>query len=43
MEQFIEIIAVVLGAYLIGSIPTGYIIRTGYQNNRLRFYGSNKC
>ena len=26
MEKFIEIAAVILGAYLIGSIPTGFII-----------------
>lgn len=40
MEKFIEIIVVLLGAYLIGSIPTGYIIVKLATGQDIRTIGS---
>ena len=40
MEKIIEILAVVLGAYLIGSIPTGYIIVKLATGQDIRTIGS---
>ncbi len=40
MEKFIEIAAVILGAYLIGSIPTGYIIVKLATGQDIRTIGS---
>ncbi len=40
MEKFIEIISVILGAYLIGSIPTGYIIVKLATGQDIRTIGS---
>ncbi len=40
MEKYIEIIAVILGAYLIGSIPTGYIIVKLATGQDIRTIGS---
>lgn len=40
MEKFIEIIVVILGAYLIGSIPTGYIIVKLATGQDIRTIGS---
>ena len=40
MEKIIEIISVILGAYLIGSIPTGYIIVKLATGQDIRTIGS---
>lgn len=40
MEKIIEILAVAIGAYLIGSIPTGYIIVRAFKNEDIRKIGS---
>ena len=40
MEKYIEIISVILGAYLIGSIPTGYIIVKLATGQDIRTIGS---
>lgn len=40
MEKFIEIIAVILTAYLIGSVPTGYIIVKLATGQDIRTIGS---
>ena len=40
MEKIIEILAVAIGAYLIGSIPTGYIIVKAFKNEDIRKIGS---
>ncbi len=40
MEMYLEIIAVILGAYLIGSIPTGYIIVKLATGQDIRTIGS---
>ncbi len=40
MEMYLEIIAVILGAYLIGSIPTGYIIVKVATGQDIRTIGS---
>lgn len=40
MEKYLEIIAVILGAYLIGSIPTGYIIVKLATGQDIRTIGS---
>ena len=40
MEKIIEILAVTIGAYLIGSIPTGYIIVKAFKNEDIRKIGS---
>lgn len=40
MEKFIEIIAVILTAYLIGSVPTGYIIVKLATGQDIRSIGS---
>lgn len=40
MEKIIELIIVVLGAYLIGSIPTGYIIVKLFTGQDIRTIGS---
>lgn len=40
MEKIIEILAVVIGAYLIGSIPTGYIIVKLATGQDIRTIGS---
>lgn len=40
MEKIIEILAVAIGAYLIGSIPTGYIIVKAFKGEDIRKIGS---
>ena len=40
MEKFFEIFAVVLSAYIIGSIPTGYIIVKTFTGQDIRTIGS---
>lgn len=40
MEKIIELIVVILGAYLIGSIPTGYIIVKLFTGQDIRTVGS---
>ncbi len=40
MEKLFELIAVVLSAYLIGSIPTGYIIVKSFTGQDIRTIGS---
>ena len=40
MEKIIEILAVLIGAYLIGSIPTGYIIVKLAKGQDIRTIGS---
>lgn len=40
MEKYLEIFAVILGAYLIGSIPTGYIIVKLATGQDIRTIGS---
>ncbi|MBQ3819004.1 glycerol-3-phosphate 1-O-acyltransferase PlsY [bacterium] len=40
MENIFEILAVVLSAYIIGSIPTGYIIVKAFTNQDIRTIGS---
>ena len=40
MEKIIEILAVAIGAYLIGSIPTGYIIVKAFKGEDIRTIGS---
>ncbi len=40
MENYIELIAVILGAYIIGSIPTGYIIVKLATGQDIRTIGS---
>lgn len=40
MEKIIEILAVLIGAYLIGSIPTGYIIVKLAKGQDIRTKGS---
>ncbi len=40
MEKIFEIIAVVLSAYIIGSIPTGYIIVKAFTGQDIRTIGS---
>ncbi len=40
MEKVLEILAVVLSAYIIGSIPTGYIIVKAFTGKDIRTIGS---
>ena len=40
MENYIQILVVILGAYLIGSIPTGYIIVKLFTGQDIRQIGS---
>lgn len=40
MEKFIELAVVILGAYIIGSIPTGYIIVKLFTGQDIRTVGS---
>ena len=40
MEKFLELAAVVVSAYLIGSIPTGYIIVKSFTGQDIRTIGS---
>lgn len=40
MEKIFEIVAVVLSAYIIGSIPTGYIIVKAFTGQDIRTIGS---
>jgi len=40
MEKVLEILAVVLSAYIIGSIPTGYIIVKAFTGRDIRTIGS---
>ena len=40
MEKVLEILAVVLSAYIIGSIPTGYIIVNAFTGKDIRTIGS---
>lgn len=40
MEKIFEIIAVILSAYIIGSIPTGYIIVKAFTGQDIRTIGS---
>ena len=40
MESFIQILLVIIGAYLIGSIPTGYIIVKLFTGQDIRTVGS---
>lgn len=40
MEKLFELIAVILSAYIIGSIPTGYIIVKGFTGQDIRTIGS---
>ena len=40
MEKFLELAAVVVSAYLIGSIPTGYIIVKSFTGQDIRAIGS---
>lgn len=40
MEKILELIAVVVSAYLIGSIPTGYIIVKSFTGQDIRTIGS---
>ena len=40
MEKFLELFVVVLTAYLIGSIPTGYIIVKSFTGQDIRTIGS---
>jgi len=40
MEKIIELVSVALGAYLIGSIPTGYIIVKAFTGQDIRTIGS---
>ena len=40
MEKFFEILAVVVSAYIIGSIPTGYIIVKIFTGQDIRTIGS---
>ena len=40
MEKFLEILAVLISAYIIGSIPTGYIIVKAFTGQDIRTIGS---
>ena len=40
MEKLLEILAVVISAYIIGSIPTGYIIVKLFTGEDIRTIGS---
>ena len=40
MEKIIELLAVVISAYIIGSIPTGYIIVKTFTGEDIRTIGS---
>lgn len=40
MEKIFELLAVVLSAYIIGSIPTGYIIVKAFTGQDIRTIGS---
>ena len=40
MEKILELLAVVISAYIIGSIPTGYIIVRAFTGQDIRTIGS---
>ena len=40
MEKILELLAVVISAYIIGSIPTGYIIVKAFTGQDIRTIGS---
>lgn len=40
MEKILELLAVVISAYIIGSIPTGYIIVKAFTGEDIRTIGS---